>query len=84
MLSLTVTQAKKQLSRLIDHAGDFYNPVRIIGSRGSAVLMSDEDWSSIQETLYLHSMPGIGKSVVKGLKTPIGKCSAVSPFSRGF
>jgi PHD/YefM family antitoxin component YafN of YafNO toxin-antitoxin module len=50
-------------------------PVQIVGKRSSAVLISEEDWKAIQETLYLASIPGMRESIKKGLKTPVGKCS---------
>jgi PHD/YefM family antitoxin component YafN of YafNO toxin-antitoxin module len=49
--------------------------VHITGKRGKAVIVSEKDWSSIQETLYLLSIPGMGESIRKGLETPIEKCS---------
>ena len=75
MTSMTVTQARKQLFNLVDQARDSHAPVHISGKRGGAVLVSDEDWSSIEETLYLLSIPGMRESIRKGLKTPITKCS---------
>ncbi len=72
MVTLSATKARAKLYRLIDGAGD--EPVRIAGKRGSAVLVSEEDWSAIQETLYLLSIPGMRESIRKGLKTPVGKC----------
>jgi PHD/YefM family antitoxin component YafN of YafNO toxin-antitoxin module len=49
--------------------------VFISGKRRNAVLLSEEDWRSIQETLYLLSIPGMRESIVEGLKTPLSKCS---------
>jgi len=72
MVTVTATKARAELYRLIDGAADA--PVRIAGKRGAAVLVSEEDWSAIQETLYLLSIPGMRESIRKGLKTPVGKC----------
>jgi PHD/YefM family antitoxin component YafN of YafNO toxin-antitoxin module len=49
-------------------------PVQILGRRHSAVLLSEEDWRAIQETLYLESIPGMKDSILKGLRTPVRKC----------
>jgi PHD/YefM family antitoxin component YafN of YafNO toxin-antitoxin module len=49
--------------------------VLISGKRRNAVLLSEEDWRSIQETLYLLSIPGMRESIVKGMKTPVSKCA---------
>lgn len=75
MTTLTATEARKRLYRLIDELAESHEPVHITGKRASAVLLSEEDWRSVQETLYLVSIPGVRESVRKGLKTPIGKCS---------
>jgi PHD/YefM family antitoxin component YafN of YafNO toxin-antitoxin module len=48
--------------------------MHISGKNVSAVLISEEDWSAIQETLHLLSMPGMGKSIKVGLKTQLKKC----------
>ena len=75
MMSITATEARKKLYRLIDEVSESHEPVHITGKRGKAVLVSEEDWSSIQETLYLLSIPGMGESIKKGLETPVDKCS---------
>lgn len=75
MTVLKASDARARLYRLIDEASLSHEPVFISGKRRNAVLLSEEDWRSIQETLYLLSIPGMRKSIVDGLKTPISKCS---------
>ena len=75
MTTLTASQARAQLYKLVDRTADSHEPVQITGKRNNAVLVSEEDWRSIQETLYLLSIPGMRESIRKGLKTPIKKCS---------
>lgn len=75
MTNITATEARKKLYRLIDEVEDSHETVHITGKRSGAVLISEEDWSSIQETLYLLSIPGMGEAIRKGLKTPVEKCS---------
>ncbi|GJL57264.1 MAG: hypothetical protein NPIRA03_01210 [Nitrospirales bacterium] len=74
MTSITVTEARKQLYALLDDIADTHEPIQITGKRHSAVLVSEDDWRAIQETLYLTSIPGMRESLVKGLKTPADKC----------
>ena len=74
MTILTASKARAQLYRLLDKTASSHEPVQIAGRRNSAVLISEEDWRAIQETLYLISIPGMRESVRQGLKTPIGKC----------
>jgi antitoxin YefM len=74
MTSLKATEARTKLFRLIDSTASSHEPVLITGKRHNAVLVSEEDWRAIEETLYLLSIPGMRKSIIKGLKTPISKC----------
>ncbi|MBD2458576.1 type II toxin-antitoxin system Phd/YefM family antitoxin [Nostoc sp. FACHB-87] len=55
MSSLPVNEAQKQLQQLIDQVAEQGKPVIIQGDRGNAILLSEKDWSAIQETLYLLS-----------------------------
>lgn len=74
MATLTATQARSNLYRLIDQVNKSHKPIHISGKNAGAVLISEEDWAAIQETLHLLSIPGMGKSIKQGLKTPLKKC----------
>lgn len=73
MTTLTASEARANLYRLIDEAAESHQPIHIAGKRSSAVLLSGEDWQSIQETLYLLSVPGMRESIKKGMAEPLGK-----------
>jgi len=75
MSAITASKARSQLYRLIDDAAQSHDPVLITGKRANAVLVSEEDWRSMQETLYLLSIPGMRKSIRAGIKTPLAKCA---------
>jgi len=75
MTTIKATEARANLYKLLDQAGEFHEPIQITGKRFNAVLISEDDWRSIQETLYLLSIPGMRESIRKGLKTPVRKCS---------
>ena len=75
MTVLKASAARAKLYRLIDETAQSHEPVFISGKRRNAVLLSEEDWRSVQETLYLVSIPGMRKSIVEGLKTPVSKCA---------
>ena len=75
MTVLTASEARKNLFRLLDQVGESHEPVLITGKRNDGVLVSEEDWRAIQETLYLVSIPGMRESILKGMKTPVEKCS---------
>jgi len=74
MTSMTATKARKVLYTLLDSVAASHEPVQIAGKRHSAVLVAEDDWRAIQETLYLLSIPGMRTSIIKGLKTPVTKC----------
>lgn len=73
--SMTASKARGGLYRLIDEVAESHEAVMITGKRSNAVLISEDDWKNIQETLYLMSIPGMRESIVDGLKTPVNKCS---------
>jgi len=63
MTTISATQARSQLYKLIDEANASHAPIQITGKRGNVVLLSEEDWSAIQETLFLQSIPGMVESI---------------------
>ena len=71
MSTLTASEARAKLYRLIDQAAESHEPITITGKRNSAVLISEEDWSSVQETLFLLSIPGMRESIREGMDTPV-------------
>jgi len=71
MTSVTATEARKQLYKLIDDVADSHEPVQITGKRGNAVLVGEDDWRAVQETLHLVSMPGMRESILEGMATPV-------------
>lgn len=73
MTTLTASTARATLYKLLDQAASSHEPIQITGKRSSAVLVSEEDWRSIQETLYLLSIPGMRESIRAGLKSPVKK-----------
>jgi antitoxin YefM len=75
MTTLSASEARKRLFNLVDQVKESHEPIQIVGKRSSAILISEEDWKAIAETLYLASIPGMRESIKKGLKTPVEKCS---------
>ncbi len=73
--TLTASEARASLYRLIDEAADNHQPVVITGKRNSAVLVSAEDWASMQETMFLLSVPGMRESIRAGLAESLDPCS---------
>ena len=75
MKTITVTNARSNLYKLMDETSSEHEPIYITGKRSNAVLISEDDWRAIQETLYLLSIPGMRESIRKGMETPVDECS---------
>ena len=75
MTTITATKARMRLYQLVDSSAEAHEPIQITGKRNNAVLISEDDWRSIQETLHLVSIPGMKESIIAGGKTPIKKCA---------
>ena len=75
MTVLRVSEARANLYQLIDEAARSHQPVLITGKRNNAVLVSEDDWRAVQETLYLVSIPGMRDSILEGLQTPASECA---------
>jgi prevent-host-death family protein len=71
MTTFSASEARKRLYNLVDEVKETHEPVQIIGRRNSAMLIAEEDWRAIQETLFLVSIPGMRESIKAGLDTPI-------------
>lgn len=71
MTTITTTDARKRLYQLVDEVQESHEPVQITGKRGNAVLVGEDDWRAIQETLHLVSIPGMRESILEGMATPI-------------
>lgn len=74
MNGITATEARANLCRLIDDAATSHQPILISGKRNKAVLVAEDDWIAIQETLFLLSVPGMRESIREGMKAPMGEC----------
>lgn len=77
MQTLTASEARSNLYRLMDEAAESHQPITISGKRNNAVLVSAEDWSAIQETLFLLSIPNMRESIKAGIEESIEDCSKV-------
>lgn len=78
MTSISATEARKRLYALIDEVGQSHEAVQITGKRGNAVLLAEDDWRAIQETLHLVSVPGMRESILEGMATGLSELSSES------
>ena len=70
MTNITATEARRQLYKLVDQVQESHEPIQITGKRGNAVLVGEDDWRAVQETLLLVSIPGMRESILEGMATP--------------
>ena len=75
MKTISVTKARSNLYQLLNETAIIHEPIQITGKRSNAILISEDDWRAIQETLYLLSVPGMRESIREGIETPIEECS---------
>jgi antitoxin YefM len=71
MGSINATNARKSLYRLIDEVQESHVPIRITGKKNAAVLVSEEDWRAIEETLFLVSIPGMRDAIKAAMAEPL-------------
>lgn len=70
----TASKARDNLFKLVDLVASSHKPVYILGKRNKAVMMSEEDYKSLTETIYIKSIPGVKDSILEGLKEPHAEC----------
>lgn len=75
MTTISATKARSKLYQLLADAAESHEPIQITGKRSNAVLVSEDDWRSIQETLYLVSIPGMRESIREGIAESLSKTS---------
>jgi antitoxin YefM len=75
MPTLTASEARANLYRLMDQTAESHEPVIISGKRNDSVLVSAEDWQAIQETLHLLSVPGMRESIREGMAESVDGCA---------
>ena len=75
MTTFSATEARAKLYSLMDEVKDTHQPILITGKRGNTVLVSEEDWDAMQETLFLLSVPGMRESIREGMEEGVDKCS---------
>jgi len=75
MTTLSAAEASANVEKLLDQAATSHEPIQIHGKSGNGILLAEDDWRAIQETLYLLAVPGMRESIRKGLRTPVHKCA---------
>lgn len=74
MLNTNITNFRKNIFSLLEQTIKYNEPVNISTKDGNAVIISEEDYNGLMETLYLCSVPGMKEMLIEGLKTPLDDC----------
>ena len=78
--AISITKARANLYQTVADVNEYSRPITITNNRGkNAVLVSEDDWNAIQETLYLNSIPGMTESIIEARKEPLGECPTYDP-----
>jgi len=72
---MTVSQARTNIYKIMDETAQTHQPIMITGKRNNVVMLSEEDWNAIEETLYLNSIPGMASSIKEAMDSPNSKFS---------
>ena len=67
---MTVSQARTNIYKIMDETAQTHQPIMITGKRNNVVMLSEEDWNAIEETLYLNSIPGMASSIKEAMDAP--------------
>lgn len=73
--AISASQARANIFTIMDEAASSHEPILITGKRNNVVMLSQEDWNAIQETLFLVSIPNMKESIIEGMNTPISECT---------
>ena len=80
MTSINITKARAKLNQIVSEVNEYSQPITIINNRGkNAVLIGEEDWKAIQETLYLNSIPGMSQSILASKEEDLSECTSYDP-----
>lgn len=74
MSTINITNARKDLYNLVENVNLYHEPTTIVGKKGNAVLISEDDYQNLLETLYLNNIPNMVESIIEGGNTPISDC----------
>ena len=80
MTSISITKARAKLNQIVSEVNESSQPITITNNRGkNAVLIGEEDWKAIQDTLYLNSIPGMSQSILASKEEDLSECTSYDP-----
>ena len=80
MTSISITKARAKLNQIVSEVNESSQPITITNNRGkNAVLIGEEDWKAIQDTLYLNSIPDMSQSILASKEENLSECTSYDP-----
>ena len=74
MMNINITNARAELFKLASSCIKYNNVININTKEGNVVMLSEEDYNNLVETLYLAGIPNLLESIVEGVNTPLEDC----------
>ena len=74
MSIINATSARNNFFKIIEEALNTHKPITVTGKNGNIIIISEEDYAAMQETMYLNNIPGMREKIIKGLNTPLDEC----------
>lgn len=74
MTNTNITNFRKDIYELLEQTIKYNEPINISTKNGNAVVLSEEDYNNLMETLYISSIPKLKEDIIKGLKESIEDC----------
>lgn len=74
MTNTNITNFRKKIYELLDQTIKYNEPINISTKNGNAVVLSEEDYNNIMETLYISSIPGLKEDIIEGMKENVEDC----------
>ena len=74
MLNTNITNFRKNIFSMLEQTIKFNEPVNINTKDGNAVVLSEEDYNGLMETLYINSIQNLKEDIIEGMKIPVSEC----------
>ena len=78
MMNINITNARAEVFKLASSCIKYNNVININTKEGNVVMLSEEDYNNLIETLYLAGIPNLLESIVEGVNTPLEDCEKIT------
>jgi len=71
MTNTNITNFRKDIYEMLERTIKYNEPINISTKNGNAIVLSEEDYNNLMETLYIESVPGMKEDIIKGMQEPL-------------